>query len=173
MSLGAIGTDIAEANESNEKDVIEKVVVKEEDKDVVVAKDGTITLAAVACTLPPQKTRREKFFFMESNLGGKQLHYGRNYDQVDFTYTFEAPKAGKYSLSARVVTPSPGQKIIFKVNGADAPVVKELPYTVGMWEETKPVEVTLKAGKNVFVCSRGNDNVRGLTIKDFTLKPKF
>ena len=43
---------------------------------------------------------------MPSNLGGKQLHYARNGGAQDFEYTFEAPRAGTYELTARVVTPS-------------------------------------------------------------------
>ena len=39
-----------------------------------------------------------------------------------------------------------------------------------MWEKTQPVEVTLVKGRNVLRFSR-NEPVKGLTIKDFSLKP--
>ena len=42
--------------------------------------------------------------------------------------------------------------------------------TVGMWDKTQPVEVSLVKGRNVLRFSR-NEPVKGLTIKDFTLKP--
>jgi hypothetical protein len=45
-----------------------------------------------------------------------------------------------------------------------------VPFTVGMWDKTQPVEVSLVKGGNVLRFSR-NDPVKGLTIKDFTLKP--
>jgi hypothetical protein len=45
-----------------------------------------------------------------------------------------------------------------------------VPYTIGKWEPTQPVEVSLVKGKNVLRFTR-NDPVRGLTIKDFTLAP--
>jgi len=40
-----------------------------------------------------------------------------------------------------------------------------------MWDHAEPVEVTLAKGRNVLTCSRGGENIRGLTIKDFTLTP--
>jgi hypothetical protein len=169
VALAAVGTDIGEANESKEKDVIEKVVLSDADKAVVVAKDGTITIPAVSCNIissnPPGK-----ILFMESNLGGKQLHYSRNGKPVDFEYTFEAPKAGKYALSARVVTVTGDQHLLVTANGAKS-VDITLPLTLGMWDKTAPVEVKLLKGKNVLKFSRGGENIRGLTIKDFTLKP--
>ncbi len=169
VALAAVGTDIGEANESKVKDVVEEVLITEEDKAVLVDKDGAITLPAVACTFGTNSPG--KVLFMESSLGGKQMHYSRNGKALDFEYTFEAPKAGKYALTARVVTPSPDQNILIKVNGAEEPVELTLPYTIGMWRESGPVMVTLKKGENVFTCSRGGDNIRGLTVKDFTLKP--
>jgi len=37
--------------------------------------------------------------------------------------------------------------------------------------EAEPVDVNLVKGKNVLKCSRSGDNIRGLTVRDFTLKP--
>jgi hypothetical protein len=45
-----------------------------------------------------------------------------------------------------------------------------MPCTVGMWEETKPVEIALVKGKNILHVTRNIPNY-GLTIKHFTLKP--
>ena len=153
VALAAVGADIAEGNVSSEKEDIQKVTIAEEEKNVVVDKDGTITLAAVACTFDTN-TYARRIVFMDSNLGGKQMHYNRvvkRTPHLDFTYTFNAPKAGKYALTSRVVTPSPDQHLLIKVNGADEPVDVAMPYTIGMWGESEPVGVTLKEGKNVFV----------------------
>jgi len=167
-TLAPVGEDIGEANESKQKDVIEEVTVTEEDRKIVVGAGGVITIPAAACSKPTNSTR--KIVFMKSNLGGMQLHYNRLGNPEEFEYTFEAPAAGKYALTARVVTPSWKQSLLLTANGAKKPIDIALPFTVGMWETTQPVEVALVEGKNVLRFSR-EEPVKGLTIKDFTLEP--
>ncbi|MBT3294977.1 MAG: hypothetical protein HN383_06890 [Verrucomicrobia bacterium] len=170
VALAAVGTDIGEANETKEEILIEKVGLTDEDKAIVVAKDGTITVPAVACSNPTSSTG--KILFMDSVLGGKQLHYSRTGGGLaECEYTIAAPKAGTYAVSARVVTPTGDQHLLISVNGATEPVDMVLPLTVGMWDTSEPVEVALVKGKNAVTFSRGGENIRGLTIKDFTLKP--
>ena len=135
---------------------------------IVVSRDGVITIPAVACSKPTNSTAKIKF--MPSNLGGMQLHYSRLGRPEQFEYTFDAPAAGRYALSARVVTASWKQHLLVAANGAAEPTDIALPFTVGMWDETQPVEVTLVKGRNVLRFSR-NEPVKGLTIRDFTLKP--
>ncbi|MHC4199584.1 MAG: carbohydrate-binding protein, partial [Planctomycetota bacterium] len=125
-------------------------------------------IPAAACSKPTNSTR--KIIFMESNLGGMQLHYGRLGNHEEFQYAFDAPEAGKYALTARVVTPSWKQHLLVAANGAKEPTDIALPFTVGMWDRTQPVEVTLVKGRNVLRFSR-EGSVKGVTIKDFTLKP--
>jgi len=98
------------------------------------------------------------------------LHYSRLGQPEEFEYTFDAPAAGKYALSARVVTPSWKQHLLVAANDAKEPIDIALPFTVGMWETTKPVVVTLVKGRNVLRFSRP-EPVKGLTIKEFTLRP--
>jgi len=45
-----------------------------------------------------------------------------------------------------------------------------LAYTIGMWQQTKPIELTLVKGQNIlnFESQQGS---RGVAIKDYTLKP--
>jgi hypothetical protein len=168
-ALAAVGEDIGEANETKEKIELAEVTLTKEDKTVTVADNGTITIPAAACSNPTRSTG--KIIFMDSKLGGKQLHYSRNGEQVSFEYTFEAPKAGKYMLSARIANPSWGQILRVQVNGSDKIVDIDLPLTVALWGQTDPVEINLDQGKNILTFSRGGDNIRGLSIKDFTLKP--
>lgn len=168
-TLAAVGTDIGEANETKEKVDIIKTAITAADKKITVTCCGTITIPAAACSKPTKSTG--KLIFMSSNLGGKQLHYSRTGggDGI-FEYTFDAPKAGKYALTARVVTPSWKQQLTVKANGKA--VEMALPYTVGMWDKTQPVEITLAKGRNVLTFSRESDDFfRGLTIRDFTLTP--
>jgi len=168
VALAAVGEDIGEANESKEKDVAEAVTVTEADSKIVVRDDGVITIPAAACSKPKNSTA--KIIFMRSYLGGMQLHYNRNGNPEEFEYTFDAPAAGKYALTARVVTPSWKQHLLVAANGAKEPIDIALPFTLGMWEKTQPVEVSLVKGQNVLRFSR-NEPVKGLTIKEFTLTP--
>ena len=169
VALAAVGEDIGEANESRVKDVVKAVTITEADRKIVVGAGGAITIPASACSSPTKSTG--KIIFMKSNLGGMQLHYSRLGKPQVFEYTFEAPAAGKYALTARVVTPSWKQHLLVAANDAREPIDIALPHTVGMWDKSKPVEVTLVKGKNVLKFSREHERLKGLTIKDFTLRP--
>jgi hypothetical protein len=169
VTLAAVGTDIGEANESKVKEKVKSVTITKADSKIVVAWDGAITIPAAACSKPTNNTGKIKF--MKSNLGGMQMHYGRTGGNQEFEYTFDAPKAGKYALTARVVTPSWKQHLTVKANGAAEPIDIALPFTVGLWDKTQPVEITLSKGKNVLTFSRDHEWLKGVTIKDFTLKP--
>jgi len=165
-TLAAVGEDIGEANESKEKEVIKEVELTDADRKIVVDSDGVIKIPATACSKPTSSTG--KIIFMESNLGGKQLHYNRLGTHEEFQYTFDALVAGKYALTARVVTPSWKQSLLFTVNDAKKPIEIALPFTVGMWDTTAPVEIELVEGQNVLRFSR-EGSTKGVTIKDFTL----
>ena len=167
-ALAAVGEDIGEANESKEKEIYAAVKITDADRAITTAKDGAITIPAVATTKPTASTG--KILFMTSPLGGAQLHYGRNGGPEDFEYAFDAPAAGRYRLTARVVTPSWKQGLTVTANDAGQPVAMPLPFTVGMWETTEPVEIELVQGRNVLRFSRP-DATAGVTIKEFRLTP--
>jgi len=169
-TLAAVGEELGEANESDVDYAFEAAEVGDADRQIRVTTSGVIKIPAVATSKPTKSTG--KIIFMPSILGGKQLHYSRNGGAQDFEYTFEAPAAGKYELTARVVTPSWKQSLLVTANDANKPVEIELPHTVGMWETTEPVEVELVEGENVLRFSHKSDGyAKGFTIKDFTLKP--
>jgi hypothetical protein len=48
-----------------------------------------------------------------------------------------------------VVTVQSDQKLLLTPNDAKEPVEIAVPYTIGRWEQTKPVEVALVNGRNV------------------------
>jgi hypothetical protein len=56
-------------------------------------------------------------------------------------------------------------------NDAKTSIDIAVPFTVGMWDKTPPVEIPLVKGRNVLRFSRDDKNIKGLTIKDFTLTP--
>lgn len=170
--LAAVGEELGEANESKVEYPFESPEVREEDRKIHVELDGTIVIPAAATSSPTQSTG--KIRFMESALGGMQLHYGRTGGDQDFTYSFEAPKAGKYNLVLRVATPSWKQHILIKANDAK-PVEFVLPHTVGLFDKTEAIQVELVKGKNTLTFSRKGIKqevaVKGITIKDMTLTP--
>ena len=170
-TLAAVGEDIGEANVTKEKVEIIKVELSDKDREVKVAANGEITIPAAATSNLNVSTG--KVIFMPSNQGGLQLHYSRSGGAQPLEYTFEAPKAGKYALTAKVVTPSWKQHLHITANGADKPVDLELPHTVGMWEMTAPVMVELKAGKNVLTFNHHTDGyAKGFSIHEFKLTPQ-
>ncbi|MDA0933764.1 MAG: hypothetical protein O3C51_09940 [Planctomycetota bacterium] len=170
-ALDAVGQDIAEANETKETVDIAKVVITDEDRAIDVAVDGTITIPAAATSSPTRSTG--KILFLNSVLGGKQLHYSRNGGAQEFEYVFDAPKAGTYQLTARIVTPSWQQILVVKPNGTTSPVEIELPNTVGAWSRTEPVDVELVVGRNVLRFGhRSTGQAKGFSVRDFTLTPR-
>jgi hypothetical protein len=127
------------------------------------------TIPAVAHGKPTGSTAQ--ILALKSFSGGMQLHCVRDFTNAqELEYTLEAPRAGKYALTARVVTVQPDQKLLLAANDAKQAVEIAVPYTVGRWEQTKPVAVTLVKGRNVLHFTRQAPS-RGLTIKEFTLTP--
>jgi hypothetical protein len=163
--LAPVGQDVAEASESKEKDKVEQAKLSEADQKTVVGQNGVITIPAVLCS------KSAGIIAMKSFASGMQLHCVRDLkSEQKFECTFEAPQAGKYALAARVVTVQSDQKLLLTPNDAKEPVKIAVPYTLGRWEQTQPVEIALVKGKNVLRFTRPAPS-RGVTIKQFTLTP--
>jgi hypothetical protein len=136
---------------------------------------GVITIPSAAASSPTESKRvlykgrqADLVVFLKNKAGDTLLHMSRYAKQGDtFEYTFEAPKAGTYQLVADLATPKPTQKLFATPNGG-TPVEMALPYTIGLWGKTSPVEVELKAGGNVL---KFHGPARA-TFKQFTLTPK-
>jgi hypothetical protein len=160
VTLGPLGQELAEANEPEEKLKGESGKVAAADLKVIV-ENGAIVIPAVAHEKPSGK-----FSDMKSYLGGMQLHCLGGFKTQ---YEFKAPQKGKYALSAKVVTVQEGQIFLISANDSKQPVENPVPYTLGEWQQTKPIEVELDQGRNVinFELKQGS---RGVTVKDFTLK---
>jgi hypothetical protein len=127
-----------------------------------------MTIPAAACDRPKNST--DKVVFMPSWDEGTQIHYGRLGERPELIkYTVEAPAAGHYEVTAKVATVSPKLEIILRINRRtlhDMP----LPYTKGFWEESKPVTVELREGRNTIMITCRAPN-RGFTLKELTIKP--
>lgn len=169
VALGPLGQDIAESNESNEAVAVEKTVISEADRRIVVDRNGTIIIPAIALSKPSGHT--SQFLPMKSFSTGVQLHCVRDLkNPQEFEYTVQAPRGGKYTLVASVVTVQSDQKLQLRVNGAQEAVEIAVPYTIGRWENTPPAEISLVKGVNVLHFTRPAPS-GGLTIKQLTLTP--
>ena len=104
---------------------------------------------------------------MNSYPSGMQVHALGGFKAE---YAFNAPQSGRYALSAWVTTVQEGQIFSFAVNSNKSPLELPVPYTIGMWQQTKPVEVTLERGHNTLYVEL-KDGSRGVSIKEFTLTP--
>ena len=85
-------------------------------------------------------------------------------------YTVTAPRAGKYLLSARVVTANYNQNINVSVNQNGTKTLT-MPFTEGSWRESKAIEVSLQNGDNTLAFWRDQPPQYGLAVKEFTLMP--
>ncbi len=86
-------------------------------------------------------------------------------------YQIEVPQAGKYLLTALVVTANYNQRINVATNGADSSITIELPFTEGHWQESKPVMLNLRKGRNTLKLYRNQPPQYGVAVKQFELTP--
>ena len=158
VQLAALGTELGEANESSATKAmaVEKAVVTQADKKIVTGPNGVITVPAAACGGGHQ--------LVKSFLGGQQMICGHG----EFSCAVDIPQAGKYALTARVVTVHDDARLQLTASNTKAPIDMIVPYTCGQWAKTGPVEVTLVEGKNVLSFSKPTNS---FALKDFTLMP--
>lgn len=162
VALGPLGQELAEANEVKGANKPIQAATADADRKAVVKPDGTIHLPAVAHVKPSGSSAS-----MNSYNGGMQLYVSGGYKAQQ---VFDAPRDGKYALTARVACFKGGQKFLVTANDDKQPVELDVPSTTGVWQETPPAAITLEKGRNVLNFELPA-NSRGLTLKDFTLKP--
>ncbi|KAK1738831.1 hypothetical protein QTG54_010147 [Skeletonema marinoi] len=142
------------------------------DEEITMDKGGNINIPACSTSIPNPAmcpSGNGKILFMRSNLGGKQLHYSRIGPHQSFEYNVNVLRAGTYAFSARIVTPSWKQTLLLSLNGSEELINIYLPFTIGKWDTTKPLNLELQGGLNTFTFSRTGD-CKGVTIKDFSLE---
>lgn len=160
VELGPLGEELGEANESPEATTRSVSKTRGEDADgkIVVDRDGVITIPAAACGGAQ---------LMKSFLGGQQIFSGQGTIHCDVS----VPRAGKYLLTARVASVQDSPYLQLTTKKDQQAVEIAVPYTMGKWEQTTPVEVSLVNGRNSLLFTRPAGS-RGLAIKDFTLTPE-
>jgi len=86
-------------------------------------------------------------------------------------YIVNVPKAGKYALTALVVTANYDQRLNVSANDATSEIVMEMPFTLGQWQKSEPVTLTFEEGENILRFSRNKPPQYGMAVKEFTLTP--
>jgi hypothetical protein len=160
VELGPLGQELAEANSAKDSELGVAETVNSSERQVAVDADGKIVIPAVA-----HGPSSGKATAMKSFSGGMQLLGSGGFKTE---YVFDAPQAGKYVLSARVVTVHDGQKISAAVND-DKGVQVPVPNTIGMWKQTDPIETTLVKGRNVLRIEILGGSP--MVLKELTLSP--
>jgi hypothetical protein len=168
VEVAPTGEELAESNDPAEAEKVAEIEIPEADRKITLTDDGAIIIPAGACVSPAKIDGKVRF--MQRIDGGVQLHYSLGGKRPELVrYQIEAPAAGKYDLTAEVVTVALDQILMLRLNRRtmiDVPV----PYTRGMWKQTPPVTVELKAGKNTLEFTAEAPN-KGVSIKAFTLTP--
>lgn len=151
--------------EAEEKPMID---LRPEDKTIVTEKDGSVIIPVAACVKPTYST--DRIIFMNNLDGEAQVHYSRLGKRPELLrYDINMPKAGTYKLTAHVATVARKQTCLLRLNRRTL-IDMDLPSTWGMWQDSEPVNVDLKEGRNtiMFTCKAPN---RGVSIKAFKLTP--
>ncbi|MEN9360791.1 MAG: hypothetical protein RL095_2326 [Verrucomicrobiota bacterium] len=162
VPLGPLGQESAEADEAKVQGRIEPVKKAPAEEKILVDAKGLITLPALAASKSSGPA-----IAMKSFAGGTQLHCSGGFKA---SYTLEVPRAGDYELSARVATIQEGQKFLLRMNGAKTPEEIAVPCTLGLWQQTPALKLSLAQGKNI-VEFAVRDGSRGVSLKEFTLRP--
>ena len=142
---------------------------------ITTAADGTITIPAVSIT---SKAHSASASIMKSWDEGSQLISNGcsssvgppcfNPSTSEIKYNVTANAAGTYYLTANFSTYHMNQDLYVAVNGG---ANKSLPvfYTVGWWNQTQPINVTLTKGVNSVAFTRTSG--RDVAYKEFVLSP--
>ncbi|MEM7454135.1 MAG: SUMF1/EgtB/PvdO family nonheme iron enzyme [Planctomycetota bacterium] len=86
-------------------------------------------------------------------------------------YRINVPQSGTYSLTAIVVTSNYEQRLNFAVNESGPQFEMELPFTLGSWQNSEPISITLEEGENTLRIWRDRPPQYGVSIKEFVLTP--
>lgn len=167
-ALPPTGEELAESNEEAVTNVVDQIEMTEAQQTIVFDADGAITIPPGAAT---STVNTRKIRFMKTIDGDHvQVHYALGGARPELLkYDVVAPKAGKYALTASVCTVTVDREFMLRLNRRtliDIP----LPYTKGLWQDTAPVDVDLKEGRNTLQFTAESPN-KGFSIQHFKLTP--
>jgi len=163
LTLGPLGQELGEADEAKGAQKVAAAAAAVADADRrVVERDGSLIVPVVA-----GQRLAGQAHVAPSHGGGMQAHWLAGHKA---SYRVEAPKAGRYSLSARVATLQAGQRLLVSAGPGKPAASLAVPHTVGLWQPTPAVEVTLAEGANTLQLELAEGS-RGVTLREFTLTP--
>ena len=161
------GAELAESNVEASAEAVPQIELTEVDRTITTDENGVITVPVAACSSPKST---DKIRFMKSLDGGVQVHYNLAGKRPELLrYTVKDVAAGKYELTAKVVTVAIHETFLLRLNRRTM-VDIEIPFTRGSWGHTKPVIIDLRQGRNSLQFTLKTPN-KGLTIKEFRLAP--
>jgi len=167
LEVELTGAELAESNDEAVAEEVEQIEMTEADTTIAIDEDGVIRIPVAACSSPKST---DKIRFMNSLDGGVQVHYNLAGKRPELLrYTVQAPAASRYELSAKVVTVAINGGFLLRLNRRTM-VDIEVPFTIGEWDQTKPVAIDLKEGRNSLQFTLKTPN-KGLTIREFVLTP--
>lgn len=144
-----------------------------ENESIAKADDGSIVVP-VSCVA----SKSGNATFMKSFLGGKQVVLKPDW-QLSYNLPEDmmmAQEKETYKMTVRIVTiheNDPPPLLVSVENKNDKSVVREysisIPYTMGAWQDTEPVEIELGAAETVMLSRK--EQKYPFTIKDFKLIP--
>jgi hypothetical protein len=133
-------------------------------------KKGGVTIPAASFTLSNGERHVRK---MQSFGGGTQLHLadGEGHVTYDFPADISFPEDKDYQLTAKLCSVHLEQQYLqLEVDGGTTYQL-EIPYTVGEWDDTKPIKVDVKGIRQLKFFRKKSESCFGLAIKSFTLAP--
>lgn len=133
---------------------------------------GSIVIPAASGTIDKANASKVKVF--PSFLGGQQLFLGKD-GEIEYDVDLAVGSTATFKISLMVCTVHRIQEPLILVVSADDGDVPDtvvqvsLPYTVGMWQETEPVEADFSARSKVTL--KRQEPLFGVSITDIKLVP--
>lgn len=165
--LKPLGEALAEANERKPAVIRTAHPAEEGSATPVLAADGSRIIPAAAIRRTAGHALGMKCF-----EGGTQLHCLGGFRG---TCTVDAPHAGPYTLRLRFCTAQEGRHLRVGRGDTierDGPPAVEIPTpcTLGAWQDSEPVTLTLAKGANPITLALSPES-RGISIQQLQLKP--
>jgi len=137
------------------------------------ATTGAIVIPASSCSSPGPK--QKKVAFLPCFTGGQQLLVQQD-AEVEFTLKSADVPPGSYQLSCRVCTVHRSEEPILLTvatdgkNDPNTVHAVNMPYTVGMWQDTEPVTIEVGAATTKLHFARPKQQY-GFSFKELRLVP--
>lgn len=158
--LQPLGEALGEANERKPAAIRTAHPAGEGPATPTLEADGSRILPATAIRRTAGHAHAMKCF-----EGGTQLHCLGGFQGA---CTIEAPQAGTYSLKLRFCTAQEGRRLQIGLGGGSPTVDIPTPCTLGSWQDSEPVTLTLAKGANPVTLALSPES-RGISIQRITV----